>query len=318
MKPSARRIWLYVSKTYPPHVTLPSAVMSFLCLAWTLLALRGASPSIGTWSVPGILTTFFFLFFLRVSDEIKDAEVDKILFPRRLLPAGKVTMPDVRLLWWVSLAALMGTQFIIWPPGPFSLALIAFSLLMYKYFFLQTVISANIFRALLTHNPSMYILQLCALGFLRGQPLSAHARTSRWSFSASAPDFLVCLLFYLPSLIWELSRKVRPPSKETSYQTYSSLLGYPAAAIISLAPAIGIFSLILFVGPRAGYSPIAVAAQALILILYAVWILRFILRPEKRGPSVGAAGQAYTISFYGITFIDMAVRALATGVSAHA
>jgi hypothetical protein len=305
MKPSARRIWLYVSKTYPPHVTVPCAALSFLCLAWTLLALRGVPPSIGAWSVQGILTTFFFLLFLRVSDEIKDAEVDKILFPQRLLPAGKVTMTDVRLLWWVSLAALMATQFIIWPPGLFSLALIAFSLLMYKYFFLQKVISANIFRALLTHNPSMYILQLCALGFLRIQPLSAHI-------------FLVCLLFYLPSLIWELSRKVRPPSKETSYQTYSSLLGYPAAAIIALAPAIGIFSLILFVGPRAGYSPIAVAAQALILILYAVWILRFIVRPEKRGPSVGAAGQAYTISFYGITFIDMAVRALATGVNAHA
>ena len=56
----------------------------------------------------------------------------------------------------------------------------------------------------------------------------------------------------------------------------------------------------------------------MILILYALWILRFILGPEKRGPSVGAAGQAYTISFYGITFIDTAVRALAAGVEAHA
>jgi hypothetical protein len=305
MRPSVRRIWLYVSETYPPHVTLPIAVLSFLCLAWTLLALRGAPPSIGTWIVPGILTTFFFLFFLRVSDEIKDAEVDRILFPQRLLPAGKVAMADVKLLWWVSLSALVGTQFIIWPPGPFSVALIAYSLLMYKYFFLKRLIAGNVIRALLTHNPSMYILQLCALGFLRVQPLSARV-------------FLVCLLFYLPSLIWELSRKVRPPSKETSYQTYSSLLGYRAAAIIALAPAIGIFSLILFIGPRAGYSAIAVAAQAMILIIYALWILRFILRPERRGPNVGAAGQAYTISFYGITFIDMAVRALATGAEAHA
>lgn len=305
MKPATRRIWLYISRTYPPPVTLPFAALSFLCLAWTLLALRGASPSVGTWMVPGILTTFFFLLFLRVSDEIKDSEVDKILFPQRLLPAGKVTMADVRLLWWASLAALVGAQFIIWPPGPFSVALVAYSLLMYKYFFLKRLIAGNILRALLTHNPSMYILQLCALGFLRVQPLSARV-------------FLVCLLFYLPSLIWELSRKVRPPSKETSYQTYSLLLGNRTAAIIALAPAIGIFSLIVFMRSWAGYSAIAVAAQAVILILYALWILRFILRPEKRGPSVGAAGQAYTISFYGITFIDTAVRALAAGVEAHA
>ncbi len=104
MNSPSGRLWLYISKTYPPPITLPYAAISFLCLAWTLLALRGAPPSIGTWCVPGILTTFFFLLFLRVSDEIKDAEVDKSLFPDRLLPSGKVTMPDVRLLWWLSLA----------------------------------------------------------------------------------------------------------------------------------------------------------------------------------------------------------------------
>jgi len=318
MNSSSGRIWLYISKTYPLPITLPYAAISFLCLAWTLLALRGAPPSIGTWCVPGILTTFFFLLFLRVSDEIKDAEVDKSLFPDRLLPSGKVTMPDVRLLWWLSLAVLAGTQFITWPPGLFSMALIPYSLLMYKYFFLPRAIAANVLLALLTHNPSMYILQLCAIGFLRGRPLAASASASESVFSARPEDFLACLLFYLPSLLLELSRKVRPPSKETTYQTYSSLLGCRTAAILALAPAFGIFSLILLIGPRTGCSPTAVAAQAVIMILFALWILRFILDPEKRGPSVGAAGQVYALSFYGIALVDMAVRALAIADKAHA
>ena len=318
MRPSSRRMWLYVSQTYPLPVTLPYAALSFLCLAWTLLALRGVPPSIGTWSAPGILTTFFFLLFLRVSDEIKDEEVDKNLFPDRLLPSGKVTMDDMRLLWWLSLAGLAGTQFIIWPPVLFSAALLAYSLLMYKFFFLPGPITGNILIALFTHNPSMYILQLCAIGFLWGRPFGAPTSASGSAFSPAPGDLFACLLFYLPSLVLELSRKVRPPSRETSYHTYSSLLGYQAAAVLALAPAIGIFCLILLIGPRAGASPIAVAVQALIVILYAFWILRFVLGPERRGPSIGTAGQAYAICFYGITFIDMAVRALAISGRAHA
>ena len=100
----------------------------------------------------------------------------------------------------------------------------------------------------------MYILQLCAIGFLRG---GLRPASRQLAFSATAEDFLACLLFYLPSLIWELSRKVRPPSKETSYQTYSSLLGYRTAAILALAPAIGIFSLIVLMrsGPATLPSP---------------------------------------------------------------
>jgi hypothetical protein len=318
VKPSLRRIWLYVSKTYSPAFTLPGAALTFICLAWTLLALNGAPLSIGTWMVPGILTTFFFLLFLRISDEIKDAEIDKSLFPERLLPSGKVTMADLRLLWWLSLAALTGAQFIIWPPGPFSAALIAYSLLMYKYFFLPGPISRNILLALLTHNPSMYILQLCALGFLRRQRLTASSSGSGWTFSAAPEELLACLLFYLPSLIWELSRKVRTPLKETSYQTYSSLLGHRTAAIFALAPAAGIFALVLLLRPRIGFSPIAVAAQAVILVLYALRILRFILDPGCRGASIGAAGRAYMLCFYSITFIDTALRSLASWGRAHA
>jgi 4-hydroxybenzoate polyprenyltransferase len=227
-------------------------------------------------------------------------------------------MPDVKLLWWLCLGALVGTQFIIWPPGPFSIVLIAYALLMYKYFFIPGPIGGNIFLALVTHNPSMLILQLCATGFLRGQPLAAPESAAGWKLPAASADYLACLLFYLPSLIWELSRKVRPPSKETSYQTYSSLLGCRTAAALAFAPGIGILTLVWLLGPRSGYSPVAIAFQAVILILFASCIIRFIFAPEGRGPSVRAAGQAYALSVYGIIFIDMAARALSIAVTAHA
>jgi hypothetical protein len=299
MRPSARRMRLYLSKTYQPWITLPYAVLSYLALSWSLAAGRGREPGFGSGEAAGILTTFFFLLFLRVSDEIKDAESDKRLFPERLLPSGRIVMADLRCLWWIALASLAASSLLSWPPSPWSAALIAYSLLMYKYFFAPRAISGNLLLALATHNPSMYLLQLCALGF-------ASPRTA-----PSAPDFAVCLLFYLPSLLWELSRKVRPPSRETEYRTYSSIFGYRLAAALAFLPAALMLALAAALSGRIGLPGPALAAIGAALLPHAARTALFIARPEKRLPGLAMTAQAFGLAFYAIVAVNAVLGAYA-------
>jgi len=299
MTPSARRIGRYLASTYPPWITLPYACLSYLALSWALLAASGGRPAIGPGTIAGSLTTFFFLLFLRVSDEIKDADSDKRFFPDRLLPSGRIALVDLRCLWWIALAALVASVSSLWPPSPWAIALVAYALLMYKYFFAPALISKNLLLALGSHNPSMYLLQLCALGFIYPR------RTP------SGVDFLVCLLFYLPSLLWELSRKVRAPSRETEYQTYSSIFGYRLAGLIAFAPAAIIATLLALLSPRLGLSLWALAAIGLCLGAYALRIAAFEIDPEKKLPTVGDSAQAWGLAFYAIVVADMAARARA-------
>ncbi len=309
MNASPKRMWLYLSTTYPPLITACYASISYLALAWSLLAARGINPRLGWSAAAGILGTFLFLLFLRVSDEIKDVESDKTLFPDRLLPSGRVTLTDLRFLWWSTLTGLVGVQVFAPRINGYYLALLLYALLMFKYFFLPRLISGNLLLALLSHNPSLFLLQLCAFGWVGADPKLTQP------FMVRGEDFLICLLFYLPSLLWELSRKVRPPSQETQYQTYSSLLGYRWAALLPMGTAAGMFALLLILGPRLAYSGGALVAQALAFLLFAGTLLRFILSPEARGPKLGTVGQAYVLAFYVIAFSDLALRGycVATG-----
>jgi hypothetical protein len=297
MKPSFRRIGLYIAKTYPPWVTLPYSGLSYIALSWTLLKGSGRTPALDLGTLAGTLTTFFFLLFLRVSDELKDAESDKRFFPERLFPSGRVTSPDLRCLWWVALVALAASVALIWPPSPWSVLLIAYALLMFKYFFAPKAISGNLLLALVTHNPSMYLLQLCALGFISPRRMP------------TGLDLLICLLFYLPALLWEISRKVRSPSRETAYRTYSSIFGYRLAALIAFAPAAFCAALALFLAPRLGISLWALSAIGSILAAYALRIAVFVTKPEMKLPTVGDTAQAWGLSFYAIVVADAASHA---------
>ncbi|NWJ42030.1 MAG: UbiA family prenyltransferase [Geothrix sp.] len=302
MTPSPRRLWLYLSTTYPPLLTAPFAAISYLALAWSLLAARGLPPRLGRATLAGILGTFLFLLFLRVSDELKDSESDKIHFPERLLPSGRITPGDLWLLWWVALAGLIGVQLLVPRLNGYYLALLIYGLLMFRYFFLPRLITSHLFLALLSHNPSAFLLQLCALGWLGADPGLPSP------FVARRGDLLICLLFYLPALLWELSRKLRRPSEETQYQTYSSLLGPRRAALLTLTVALGMLGLVVALGPRLGTSILALAAQMAAFLLFAGALLRFIIQPEADGPKLGMVGQAYAIAFYAIAFCDLALR----------
>ena len=91
---------------------------------------------------------------------------------------------------------------------------------MSLWFFQKSKIQNSLPLALVTHNPVMMVLNIYVITFVcfkYGQPL------------LSWPTFLLAFTMYFPSLIWEISRKIRAPKDETDYVTYSKLFGYERA-----------------------------------------------------------------------------------------
>jgi hypothetical protein len=104
---------------------------------------------------------------------------------------------------------------------------------------------------------------------------------------------LVLLAVYLPLAAWEIGRKVRPPEAETSYETWSSRLGWRAAGLL---PAL----------------LVAVLAAALGWVALACG--RFLAAPSARTAELRPAVELYAVVASGGLVVALAVaRGLAWG-----
>lgn len=180
---------------------------------------------IGLQELIGAYTIFAFYMWLRIADDFKDYELDKRLFKERPLPSGKVKKSDLILvcsmvlLVSVILNAMYMNNFI------FFVVLHIYGYLMSKWFFKKNKIQSSLPLALITHNPVQIFVNIYVISF-------TCIKYQLHPFSLTT--CLVAFTLYFPSLIWELSRKIRAPQEETEYVTYSKLFGYKKMIILVL------------------------------------------------------------------------------------
>ena len=250
---------------YPPIPAFLVSVSSFFSLYFLSAVLRDEPLQVSGASLAGALTIFLFLLFLRVSDEWKDREVDKLLFPTRPLPSGRVLLSDLKVLLG-GVCILMVILNIFWTNAllPF-LLLFGYGWLMFFYFFIPQIISKSLLWALLTHNPSVLCMNLYVLSI---------------SSPFTPTTLLLALLFWLPALAWELSRKIRAPEEETEYQTYSKIFGYRGATLIPLG-LFGIHCMAILRLP----IPLSIPFRSLLTLTFLVlllFFLRFLHTPNSK------------------------------------
>lgn len=216
-----KRLGIYFREMFPllPRFVL-AAIMFFEIYAVLLLNTGVKQVRIDHQEVIGIITIFIFLMILRIADDFKDYELDCRLFSHRPLPSGRVTKKDlgIALAVVVMVSSLLNLLFMN-NQGWF-LFLYIYGTLMSFWFFKKDKIQSSLPLALVTHNPVMMILNLYTISFVCYKydlPL------------VSWPTFLLAFTMYFPSLIWEISRKIRAPKDETEYVTYSKLFGYQKA-----------------------------------------------------------------------------------------
>src|SRR5262249_51736925 len=128
-----KRWWIYLNEVFLPGSRTIAAVLLVVGIQCLYQGLLGRHPLMLTWdTAAAVVTIVLILLYYRVMDEFKDAETDRKFFPNRPVPSGRVTFRDLKVLMWMTFAALFALNF-AWGLVivPF-LILFGFSVLMHK------------------------------------------------------------------------------------------------------------------------------------------------------------------------------------------
>ncbi len=216
-----KRLAIYFREMYPLLPRFGLAAIMFFEIYFVLLLNTGVKTfQIGFQEFIGVFTIFVFLMILRIADDFKDYETDRRLFPERALPSGRVFKKDLAVVLTVIVTVSVLLNLFFMNNQGWFLFLYIYGTLMSFWFFKKDKIQNSLPLALVTHNPVMMILNIYTITFVcykYGLPL------------LSLPTILLAFTMYFPSLIWEISRKIRAPKDETEYVTYSKLFGYQKA-----------------------------------------------------------------------------------------
>ncbi|MDO4798967.1 MAG: prenyltransferase [Bacillota bacterium] len=220
------RLRIYFREMFPilPRILLGAIVFGEVHF-FILLNYGVTRFDLGVQELVGIFTVFAFYLWLRIADDLKDYETDRRLFAHRALPSGRVYKKDLILACTVVQVVAIALNILYMNNLPFLALLYGYGFLMSQWFFQKHQIQPNLMLALVTHNPVQMIVNLYVISFT---VIKYQLAPFSWV------TFLVLFTLYFPSLIWEVSRKIRAPKDETEYVTYSKLFGHRKATTFVL------------------------------------------------------------------------------------
>ena len=228
-----RNFWAYLQERFAP-VNMGLFVVLFLMVRGVAsvacsLGRCPPRPEGPVLAALGALATISFFFRLRVFDEEKDFAQDALNHPQRVLQTGCVTLPQLRILAWASVALEAGWSASRGQPALVAWAVaVAYSLLMRVEFGVGRWLRAHLVLYALSH---MFIMPLVI----------------SWLFMAYAPGLpdasylpLLLLLSLLGGFSFELARKLHAPAAERpGVDSYSKALGYGPALALTVAVLLG-------------------------------------------------------------------------------
>jgi 4-hydroxybenzoate polyprenyltransferase len=202
---------------YPPLTGLSISLIIFFELYFLVLFNFGQQQfQLSGQEIIACLTVFSFLLCLRLADDLKDYQTDCRLFPKRPLPSGRVKKSDLIWLLLVVVSLMIIFNLIFMNNLPYFVFLLIYGALMSVWFFQKHRLQKSLPLALITHNPIQLIINFYVISFV----------CFKYNLPLLSPITLVAALtLYFPTLIWEITRKIKAPSQETSYVTYSKLFG---------------------------------------------------------------------------------------------
>jgi 4-hydroxybenzoate polyprenyltransferase len=245
---------------------------------------------------------------MRLYDEMKDVETDirlgragDPLYRDRAIVTGAVRIEDIKLLRWLITAFLVMLNL----PTGFSWALVGFSVLFvvgwlsFRWFFWPRM-SEHLLVAFVTHNPIALLVQAYIVGLFAD------------TFGADRLNASVVPLLgglWLPIAAWEISRKIRVPEDETSYRTYSRVLGWKVASLLPAAFVLGSAVLLLVVSSAAGLNVLFPVVIVLAAGLVVFRCLLFRLAPSRRRAQL----RPWAVLYAALANVALAVAAAEVG-----
>ncbi len=218
-----KRLSIYYREMFPIIPRLLLGVIVFLEIHFLILLNYGVDHfDLGIQELVCIYTIFAFYMWLRIADDFKDYEHDKRLFADRPLPSGRVKKKDLLISCWFFQIVAIVLNLLYMNNLVFFVILYGYGYLMSRWFFHKHKIQTNLILAIITHNPVQIFVNLYVISFTL---IKYQLKYNTWVV------LLVMFTLYFPSLIWEVSRKIRAPKDETEYTTYSKIFGYKKAAL---------------------------------------------------------------------------------------
>ena len=161
-----KRMHIYMKERYPLIPRLILGLIVFLEIHFIILLNEGVTDfKLGMQEITGAYTVFAFLLWLRIADDLKDFETDKILFPDRPLARGAVYKKDVMIIcvFFEIIAVVLN---IIYMNNLLFFGILYFyGYLMSKWFFQRAKIQPSLPLALVTHNPVQMFINLYIISF---------------------------------------------------------------------------------------------------------------------------------------------------------
>jgi 4-hydroxybenzoate polyprenyltransferase len=311
---SVGRLAEYLAEMFPPAVLVPFGVANFFAVYFALEATTRPGPlALGWRAAAGAASAVLLTLLMRVYDELKDVETDLRLgragdprYKDRAIVTGRVRVEDIVRLRWTVTAAVFALNAPLGAPLPLAAFLVTFFAMWLSFhWFFAPSISKSLILAFVTHNPISILL----LGYI----VAVYARDFGWADLDREAAAALVLGLWAPVAAWETSRKIRVPEDETSYQTYSLVLGWRTAALVPAGFVALSAALLVFVARRAG---LGWGFPAVVLAAGAVAVgrcLLFRIAPSRARAKLEPFAQLYALAAnVGL----VAALALARGVRA--
>ncbi len=206
-----------------PLSAFVGSILTAVAVQLTYLRLYGLKPeSTFQLIIPALVLTAVSL-LIRVMDEFKDYQDDLSNFPERPLPSGRVHKSDLIALGYfcvmlILFLSMTSSKLLIW-----SIITLAFTGLMLKWFFIESLMRKSLPLAFITHHPIVLFNFIYLL-------IACMQMNSEVGWDQAIYILPVCLIF----TNWEVVRKIRAPHQETSYTTYSKIFGPRPSILIAL------------------------------------------------------------------------------------
>jgi len=286
------RMRTYVREMYPPLTQLPFAILLFVDLAWLVQrAGDGTAPPGYRFTAAGIGSVFVIGLLTRLMDELKDEAIDRRLFPHRPLPSGRVRRTDIER----SIIGLVAIYAVLYSgAGAARLgcaAVLLCLLLSNRHFFMRVQLERSVTLTLLTHGPIALVV-LCSLAALA---LEESGRP--WGLADLGASMLPASMFWTMIEGYEVARKIRAPSEENSYGTYSKVWGARAAVLVAAALQTWTLGAALYLSRRL-LLPLPVAGlllAAYLVLLFGYGRFLLTLAPERSRLAGWARGYGLSI-----------------------
>jgi 4-hydroxybenzoate polyprenyltransferase len=268
---SASRWLTYLKERSPLPLLLAVAIPQALSSHWLL---RTGAPSAATWaSAVGIMGL---LVLLRLMDEVKDEEKDRVAHPERPVPRGLLSADEVRRaistvgVMLLVYAALLAAVFSM-PMSVLLATCVVYAGLMYKEFFVSRVLAERPLIYALSHQLIVIPMYLFAVAAADPGAVTAE-RALGWALGGLGASFVV-----------EVSRKLDPAANPV-LRTYLHIYGRGVVAALMLGALALLADAAWKLGLHTIVWPFAVLAALTMPVLF--------VRPAKHAVVAGATGLA--------------------------